>query len=110
MGNRASEIKSKSNPKNWFHTKSANNISDIGTRTGSTIEDIKSDSEYHIGPSWLKSEKSKWPVTQDVGPEHIPEEELLKPKICAHANKFVPIIDISRFRSYETIIFSHYVV
>ena len=101
MGNRAGEIRRKSKPENWFHVKSGDNIADLGTRMEATIDDIKSGSEWQCGPEWCKLDRSEWPVTQDIGPEHIPPEELAKPKLCSLATKTTPLIDIDKFRSYD---------
>ena len=49
----------------------------------------------------MKKKKSEWPLTQDVGPEHVPEEELLKPKLCNYVATSAPILDLNRVRSYD---------
>ena len=101
MGNRVGEIRRHSDPKSWYHAKSADNIADLGTIMGATVDDIKSDSEWQCGPEWLKRDRSEWPLEQDIGPEHIPPEELAKSKICSFAMKTTPLIDISKVRSYD---------
>ena len=101
MGNCVSEITSKSKVENWFYAKSADNISDIGTRSGSTIEDIDNNSEWQLGPCWLRQNRSEWPLSQEVDPSSIPPEEVLKSKFCSATTISAPLIDINRFRSYD---------
>ena len=98
MGNRVAEITRNTEPTQWFHVKSANNISDLGTRANATIEDITHDSEWQTGPTWLKLDKNQWPVSQDIGSEHIPQEELINSKLCSLATSIPPLIDISQWR------------
>ena len=101
MGNRVSEINKETERKQWVHTESANNPADRGTRLGATLEDVSPTSKWQLSSDWVKKEKSEWPVTYDIGPEHIPEEELRKPKICSHLTSASPIIDPSSVRSYD---------
>ena len=102
MGNRVSEITATAPPSKWFHVKSADNISDLGTRDDATVEDIESGSDWQEGPSWLRMDREQWPVTQDIGPEHIPEEELIKLKFCALVTTIASVLDLQlwRMRTY----------
>ena len=101
MGNRVSEIRRHSDPSQWYHARSADNIADLGTRMGATVEDLSEDSEWQLGPRWLRLERSEWPVTQDIESTHVPEEELCKSKLCSFTAVATPIIDLNRMRSYD---------
>jgi hypothetical protein len=102
MGNRVSEIASRTSLKQWVHVKSEDNISDLGTRLSATIEDIDIDSDWQSGPAWLKQERDQWPVTQDISPDLVPQEELIKPKLCSHVTGTptapAPIIELKHWR------------
>ena len=106
MGNRVAEITSHTDPSQWFHARSEDNIADLGTRATATIDDINCGSDWHTGPKWLKQDRSQWPLSQDIGVELAPEEELIKPKLCSMVRKIPPMIDISqwRMRSYNLLI------
>ena len=65
-GNRVTEIRSYSNPSQWWHAKSSDNIADIGTRMNATLEDINESSDWQRAPGWLRKEKEKWPISQEV--------------------------------------------
>lgn len=94
MGNHVSEIRSHSDPSQWYNAKSADNIADLGTGMGATHEDLSEDSEWQLGPLW-------WPVTQDIESTHVPQEELSKSKLCNFAAISTPIIDLNCMRSYD---------
>ena len=98
FGNRALEIIKHSEPKQWHHVKSEENIADLGTRANASIEDIAADSPWQLGPDWLKLQRDQWPLTQDISAEHVPEEEIIKVKLCAAVIKVDPLIDISQWR------------
>ena len=55
MGNRVAEINSHTEASQWYYVKSADNIADLGTRVGATIEDLQSESSWQLGPKWLVS-------------------------------------------------------
>ena len=98
MGNRALKIIKYSEPEQWYYAKSKENIADLGTRANASITDIDSESPWQVGPDWLKLHREQWPLTQDIGAEHVPEEEILKTKLCAVVLKVEPLIDISQWR------------
>ena len=58
MGNRVAEILAHIHTSQWYHVKSCDNIVDLGTRDGTTIDDIKGDSIWQLGLEWLRLE---WP-------------------------------------------------
>ena len=47
---------------NWFYIKSADNIADMGTRRGSTIADVSSDSQWINGFDWMHGPRDQFPV------------------------------------------------
>ena len=97
MGNRVVEITSVSKPSEWYHVKSEHNIVDLGTRANATLRDIEPNSPWQRG-DFLRLSRELWPTTQDIGPEHIPKEALLKSKLRAVIKKAKPLIDISEWR------------
>jgi hypothetical protein len=106
MANRCSEIRSYTSMKQWEHVKSDDNIADLGTRINATIEDIEEGSDWQQGPPWLRLNRDQWPVTGDIGPEHIPKEELIKPKLCSLVTTTTPLIELKhwRMRTYTLLI------
>lgn len=60
--NRVDQIKSKTELKQWFHVRSGENIADILSRGASADELAKS--HWLLGPDWLCSEITDWPITQ----------------------------------------------
>ena len=55
------EIRRFSEPENWFHIDSNNNVADLGTR-GSTVEEISLESEWQRGKPWMSAERDQMPV------------------------------------------------
>ena len=98
MGNKVSEALETTEPSQFYHTPSKENIADLGTRCNASIEDISENSAYQNGPAWLNLPMEEWPVTQDFSGAKIPEEELLK--VAGHVNAAtVPsVIDVEQFR------------
>ena len=98
MGNRMSEILETTEPNQWYHVGSKENISDLGTRSNATIEEISERSQWQKGPLWMRLEMDKWPTSQDFNGTPIPEEEVIK-GIVALASSSPPAFDSSRFMS-----------
>lgn len=46
----------------WRHVESANNLADIGTRPGTTLQDIDGQSSWQTGMKWMYLPKSEWPA------------------------------------------------
>ena len=98
MGNRVSEILETTEPDQWYHAGSKENISDLGTRSNATIEEISEHSQWQKDPLWMRLEMDKWPTSQDFSGTSIPEEEVIK-GIVALASSSPPAFDISHFMS-----------
>ena len=76
MGNRVAEILDSTVVEQWYHVKSKQNISDLGTRNNSSTDDISPESEWQNGNSWMYLAIEQWPITQDISHEKAPEEVL----------------------------------
>ena len=61
-GLRIGEIQKKSNPNEWLHISSDQNIADILTRGASPCSLLQG-SVWQCGPSWLVEDEDKWPVS-----------------------------------------------
>ena len=93
--------------KQWFHTKSKNNIADLATRNTAVIADVAKGSLWQVGPDWLKLKVEEWPVTQDASGAAIPQEEMLNPNIVAAVLcPMSSVFNLERFkhRSYDFLI------
>ena len=60
--NRVAEIARLTNTADWFHTKRANMVADIGTRKGATIEQVSPGSPWIEGLPWMREDSSKFPL------------------------------------------------
>ena len=63
VGNRVSEIQTKTDPKKWGHVKSSENPADALSR-GQLPSDFLKNQLWLKGPSWLLKDKSEWPVSK----------------------------------------------
>ena len=99
MGNRVAEIIECTNVSQWFYVESADNIADLGTRLGATIESISGDSQWQQGPRWIKLPRNEWPVSQEVNSDHVPAEEMMKNNICRLTWRRIPLFDLNRMLS-----------
>ena len=59
-----------SNINEWFHTRSKNNIADLGTRNEATVQSISEESEWQLGKQWMYLPVDQWPVTQEIQSSH----------------------------------------
>ena len=66
----------------WFHVKSENNIADLGTRCNATATDLAEGSEWQDGKPWMSLPITQWPVTQDIGKAEVPEDDIVRAKLC----------------------------
>ena len=55
------EIRRLTDPADWYHVDSANNVADIATRTA-TLSDVKPDSAWQKGKGWMYLEFDEMPV------------------------------------------------
>ncbi len=60
--NRVLEINRLAPMENWRYVRSNDNIADIGTRKGATIEDIGPDSEWCKGKPWMRFPDNQFPL------------------------------------------------
>ncbi|XP_028969039.1 uncharacterized protein LOC100907922 [Galendromus occidentalis] len=61
--NRVLEIQKHSNPDQWFFVQGTSNVSDLATR-GISAESLINCSDWWFGPSWLRSPRERWPISQ----------------------------------------------
>ena len=103
MGHRVAECLDTTEARQWFAVKSADNISDLGTRMDATIKDIDENSEWQNGSCWMSLPMEEGPVTQDIGSTKVPGEEVLITKFCAHVTAEESVIDYNKYigRSYQ---------
>ena len=70
QSNRVGECMESSDISEWFHTRSKNNIADLGTRNEATVQSISEESEWQRGKQWMYLPVDQWPVTQDIQNSH----------------------------------------
>ena len=89
----------------WFHTRSKNNIADLGTRNEATVKSISEDSEWQLGKKWMYLPVDQWPVTQEIQNSHNVEEDVVE--ISAAATVAEPVIfdfEALRGQTYDFVI------
>ena len=55
------EIRRFSQPNQWFHIETTQNLADLGTRTA-VIDEIETETEWQQGKSWMKLEQEDMPI------------------------------------------------
>ena len=60
--NRVIEVLRLSDVVRWFHTDRSNNIADLGTRKGATIDDVKPGSLWDKGLPWMSEKEENFPL------------------------------------------------
>ena len=55
------EIRRLTDPSDWFHVDSANNVADLATRAA-TLSDVGPDSAWQQGMAWMRQEKGSMPL------------------------------------------------
>ena len=83
----------------WYHVKSSDNISDLGTRRNATIADISDESNWQKGPPWMTLEIDDWPISQEIHDISVPEEELSKEFAASFAIISINTFNLERFTS-----------
>ena len=78
QANRVTECLESSKIEEWHHTRSKNNIADLGTRNDATVESVSEESEWQKGKVWMRLPVSQWPVTQDIHSSHDVEVEKIE--------------------------------
>ena len=81
--NRVVEVLRLTDISDWFYTERSNNISDLGTRKGATIEDIKPGSLWDVGLPWMRGQEKEFPfeTVNDLILSAKEKSELSKEKI-----------------------------
>ncbi len=100
---RVGEIKSKTDPKDWYWLDTKSNIADIGTRKNTRLVDLGPGSEYQCGPKWLERSEEFWPVKPLSSLNNkIPTAELSKAAAkILHVAVCEPVIDVKRYGSFN---------
>ena len=100
---RIGEIQGSTDTNSWSWTESENNIADWITRWKSPM-DLKENSEWQTGPSWLDTPESQWPI--HFQPEDVEVPEIVKPIFALKVQQVerVQIVDINRFSSYNRLL------
>ena len=106
QSNRVTECLESSKIEDWYHTRSRNNISDLGTRNNATVEDISEGSEWQEGKRWMYLPVNQWPVTQDIRSSHDQEEETPTELSAIVTVKEPPVFEFERLKcqSYEFVV------
>jgi hypothetical protein len=73
-GNRVGEIKTLTDPDDWWWVPTDQQVADIGTRENAMPADLDIGSRYQMGPGWLALQEEEWPMRKVVG--QVPKEEL----------------------------------
>lgn len=97
---RIGEIQGSTDKNMWSWTESGNNIADWITRWKSP-SDLGRDSEWQVGPNWLKTPESDWPI--HFHPADLDLPEVARPVFATTILQVQDskAIDVSRFSSYN---------
>ena len=68
-------ISEKTHLEKVFHIISSVNISDICTRRESNLKNIGPQSNWQVGPDWLKQPCHSWPCSREFNIKELPAEE-----------------------------------
>ena len=93
VGSRIHEIRAHLSEINFAWVSSQNNIADLGSR-GGNLKSFSDDSEWLIGPSWLRLSKENWPI--EYSPKDI-ESEMDASVFAIVSCDPQPLINIKRF-------------
>ena len=69
---RITEIQTNTEIESWFWVETKENPSDLGTRGKVSVEDLQAGSMWREGPTWLKNDKSTWPLRSDFRKHEVP--------------------------------------
>ncbi|XP_018494545.1 uncharacterized protein LOC108864089, partial [Galendromus occidentalis] len=96
FNNRVLEIQKHSNPDQWFFVQGTSNVSDLATR-GISVESLINCSDWWFGPSWLRSPRERWPIsqprTESSSFEQVSDETR---KVVAPVVLSEPLVDLDR--------------
>ena len=105
QANRVTECFESSKVEEWYHTRSKNNIADLGTRNDATVDSVSNVSEWQQGKEWMHLPIDQWPVTQDIQGSH--EVEVEKVEVSSNvAVKEPPVFnfEVLRCQSYSFVV------
>ena len=91
VGNRVSEIKNRSDVKQWSWVPTDKNPADWGTRAHVSPADLQSGSEYQEGMAWMKEPVSSWPIKKTFS-KPPPEERRKELVTVASARVMTPLL------------------
>ena len=91
VGNRISEIKNRSDVKQWSWVPTDKNPADWGTRAHVSPADLQSGSEYQEGMAWMKEPVSSWPIKKTFS-KPPPEERRKELVTVASARIMTPLL------------------
>ncbi|KOB75497.1 Pro-Pol polyprotein [Operophtera brumata] len=95
VAHQLSEIAELTRPEQWRWIPMAHNVVDDATRSGKT--QMLSSDRWFVGPAFLYENEDRWPV--EIESDQEPDEALV-----TYAKEKSPLVDISRFSSYERLI------
>ncbi len=117
--NKVKEINRLSDRSRWFYVASEDNIADLGTRKGATVEDVGPDSNWIQGSPWMREKESDFPLKTvtdlvlsskekaDIRKEMIVVEDFSKIPNTCFVTKFLMLVPKETGERYK---FSNYVL
>ena len=103
VGVRVGEIQEKTNPTDWYWVEGSKNVADMLTR-GNTPLELAEDSEWQLGPRFLKEEE-RWPLSSSYSGSKLPEKNAAVNLLeVGQQSSISGSIDISRFSNYDKLL------
>ena len=95
---RLTEIQTNTKIGSWFWIETAENPSDLGTRSKVSVTDLDSNSVWQNGPAWLRTPRESWPLRSDFRKHDIPgiKKEF---QILQSINNLTELADLALFNS-----------
>ena len=81
--NRVEEVRRNTSVDSWYHVPGDENIADLPSRgcVPSHLMKLEVMNRWKFGPSWMKKDKSEWPIRQDVKIVMVDNSELKKKSV-----------------------------
>ncbi|XP_028405249.1 uncharacterized protein LOC114527754 [Dendronephthya gigantea] len=98
---RVSEIQSNSNPADWHHCPTAENVADDLTK-GITPEELNG--RWFNGPTFLMQPEENWPMETGMPNQNKVNEERRKVTITCSVNIAQPIFDCQRYARWKRVV------
>ena len=100
---RVGEIQEKTAKNEWYWVEGELNIADIISR-GAKAGDLMN--EWQSGPKFLRENESEWPIKQTTTTATLPEQIVMSTamEVEVFNTELAPLLDISRFSSYNKLI------